>query len=306
MLRTNEMVRKLSADNSMLLTLSDEDIVNIQKILLDMLSDFDALCRKHSLSYFLCGGTLLGAVRHKGFIPWDEDMDIGMPRKDYDRLTELLLSEYGDKYWVQNIWNNKKYDILFMKMRKKGTRFVEIFETDLEHAGIFIDIYPLDNVPDFAPAYWIHGLVSNILQFCCSCVRVRQKRERYFTYFNDKAVHKAVKIKSFIGKSLGFLSLQRWCQLADRWAACCRKDTTRRVTFASGRKHYFGEMCSRDSFFPLKEVKFCGKCFYSLADPTGYLSLLYGDYMTIPDAKEQQRHTILDLDLGETYTKLQD
>lgn len=301
MLKTNEMVRRLSVANPNLRTLSDDDIRRVQSVLLDMLCDLDALCRKHSISYFLCGGTALGAVRHGGFIPWDEDVDVGMPRRDYDRLTELLLAEYGDKYWVQSIWNNENYDLPFLKIRKKGTRFIEIFESDPAHAGVFIDIYPLENVPDFAPWRWLHGAVSDFLQLCCSCVRMRAKKERYFTYFDDPAVHKAVRIKSFLGKCLSFFSVQRWCRLTDRWVACCHKETTRRVTFPSGRKHYFGEMCLREHFFPLKEVSFSGKHFFLLADPAAHLSLLYGDYMTVPPADQQERHTILELELGEAH-----
>lgn len=301
MLKTNEMVRKLSIDNPNLCTLSDADIRQVQAILLDMLSDLDALCRKHSLSYLLCAGTALGAVRHQGFIPWDEDVDVGMPRRDYDKLTELLLAEYGDKYWVQSIRNNDHYDLPFLKIRKKGTRFIEIFESDPAHAGVFVDIYPLENVPDFAPWRWLHGIVSDGLQFCCSCVRMRKNKERYFTYFDDPAVHKAVKIKAFLGGCLGFFPLRRWCRLADRWVSCCRKETTRRVTFPSGRKHYFGEMCPRDSFFPPKETPFAGKRFLIPREPSVHLSRLYGDYMTVPSADQQLRHTILELELGEAH-----
>ena len=245
----------------------------------------------------LCAGTALGAVRHGGFIPWDEDVDIGMPRSDYDKLTDLFLAEYGDTYWVQSIWNNQQYDLPFLKIRKKGTKMVEAFEPDPEHAGVFIDIYPLENVPNFAPFRWFHGAVSDFLHLCCSCVRMRTKKERYFAIFDDPQMRKAVSKKAALGKCLGFLKPQRWYRLADRWVSCCKKQTTKRVSFPGGRKHYFGEMCKRENFFPLQEVDFAGKRFFLPADPDEHLSLLYGNYMTVPPADKQERHTVLELEL---------
>ena len=96
MLETNVMFRKFAIGNTKLRELSDQDIKGIQAILLETLSDFDTVCRENNLCYFLAGGSALGSERHKGFIPWDEDLDIGMPRKDYNRLAELFLEKYED------------------------------------------------------------------------------------------------------------------------------------------------------------------------------------------------------------------
>ncbi len=299
MLETNRLIRKLAIENKKLRPLSDEDIRAVQGVLLDMIGDFDRLCRKHNLRYFLCGGTALGAVRHKGFIPWDEDVDIAMPRKDYDRLADILLKEYGDRYWLQSIDRIPIYDLPFMKMRKIGTRFLEIFEPDPDHAGIFIDIYPLENVPDSAILRFFHGFVSDFLQLCCSCVRMNLKKDRYFTYFSDPKALKIVKIKAFIGKMLSIIPLHKWCIAADRWASKCKNEQTAYVSFPGGRKHYFGEMFRRDSLFPLQEVPFEDRSFWIPADPSGHLSALYTNYMEIPSVDQRERHTILELDLGE-------
>ncbi len=299
MLETNRLIRKLANENKKLRPLSDDDIRAVQGILLEMMSDFDRLCRKHNLRYFLCGGTALGAVRHKGFIPWDEDVDIAMPRKDYDQLADILLEEYGDRYWLQSIDRIPIYDLPFMKMRKIGTRFLEIFEPDPDHAGIFIDIYPLENIPDSAVLRFFHGSVSDFLQLCCSCVRMNLKKDRYFTYFNDPKALKIVKIKAFLGKMLSIIPLHKWCIAADRWAAKCKNEQTAYVSFPGGRKHYFGEMFRRDSLFPLQEVPFEDRSFFIPADPDGHLSALYSNYMEIPPVDQRERHTILELDLGE-------
>jgi len=295
MLETNALVRRLSINNSKLLTLSDENIKDIQAVLLDMMADFDAFCRKNGLSYFLCGGSALGAQRHGGFIPWDDDMDVAMPRADYDRMRDLFLAEYGDRYWVQALNDGGNYDLPFMKLRKKGTRYVEIFETDLDQAGVFIDIYPLENLPDAAPVRFVHGVVCDFLHFCCSCVRIKQKKQIYVEYFGNL---RAIKIKALLGHILGIIPLKTWCRLADRFASNCKNTNSELVSFPGGRKHYFGEMLHRTSVFPPKECAFDGHRFFVMSDPTEHLTTLYGDYHAVPEQRNRERHSILTLELG--------
>ena len=300
MLETNKLVRKLSIGNDKLLPLTDEHIQNIQTILLEMMGDFDTFCQENGLRYFLCSGTALGAVRHGGFIPWDEDVDIAMPREDYDQLAGLFTAQYGDRYLLQNLDSGNGYNLAFTKIRKKGTRYIEIFDTAPEQAGIFVDVYPLENTPDFPLWRWAHGVVSDFLHLCCSCVRAKFYQPVYHTYFDDKAALKTVRFKAFLGTCLSFFSLERWCRLTNRWAACCKNTQSRYVTFPCGRKHYFGEMFPRQALYPLQRVAFAGRQFSMMHDPAAHLTVLYGDYTVIPPKNEQERHAILELDLGES------
>lgn len=299
MLETNAKLRKLSVHNDKLYALTDDDIRRIQRALLIMLKDFDAFCTKHGLRYVLCGGTALGAVRHQGFIPWDEDLDLAMPREDYDRFEALFTEEFGNSYHVQSIYSSERYDLPFMKIRKKGTRFLELFEPEPEHAGLFIDVYPLENVPNIAPWRWVHGFISDFLHLCCSCVRMKEKQDRYFFYYNDPGFLRVVRTKVFLGKCLSFLSLNRWCRLADAWASRCKNNNSRLVSFPSGRKHYFGEIFSRTSALPPRRVSFESLTLSAMADPKEYLTVLYGDYSVIPPVENRERHIILEFDLGE-------
>ncbi|MBR5012237.1 MAG: LicD family protein, partial [Clostridia bacterium] len=281
MLETNVMFRKFAIGNDKLCELDDDKIKGIQSVLLEMLTDFDDLCRKNNLTYFLVGGSALGAVRHKGFIPWDEDLDIGMPREDYERFSEIFLKACSEKYWLQSIEQSKLYDLTFMKIRKKGTRYVELFETEPEHAGVFMDIYPLDNVPDNKIARFFHGMISDFLYLCCSCVRVHKKKNRFLEYLDDKRAIRLVKIKAFLGFCLSFFSLHKWCVIADKWSKKYKNNNSRLVSFPCGRKHYFGEICTRASFLPVKETAFEGKQIFTMNNPHEYLTGLYGNYMDI-------------------------
>lgn len=92
---------------------------NLHSTMIEILDEFDRICNKHNLTYFLIGGTLLGAVRHKGFIPWDDDMDLAMPREDYEKFINVYYKELNDKYYLDNFNNNKLYYLNFSKIRKK-------------------------------------------------------------------------------------------------------------------------------------------------------------------------------------------
>ena len=116
---------------------------------LDLLSKFTQVCEKHGLSYFMDGGTLLGAVRHKGFIPWDDDADIIMPREDYDRLWEIAAQEFTEPYFFQTALSENGLFRTHAQLRNsKTTGFIHEDKDKNINKGIFIDIFVLDSIPD--------------------------------------------------------------------------------------------------------------------------------------------------------------
>jgi lipopolysaccharide cholinephosphotransferase len=140
-----EYILKTNPDGSVV-TVSD-----VHKVLLGMLKDIDEVCRKHDIPYFLNAGSALGAFRHHGFIPWDDDADIAMMRSDYMRLHEVV-HELGDAYIAHSFETYPEYNVLIpaMKIRKKGT-FVKETNTLLENKckdsdGIFVDVFVYDYV----------------------------------------------------------------------------------------------------------------------------------------------------------------
>lgn len=120
-------------------------------IQLDLLAEFDRVCKKHNIKYFASGGTALGAIRHKGFIPWDDDMDLMMLRDDYDKLLEIAPDEFKPPYFLQNKFSDPEANETISKFRNIETTALLANELDscFDYCkGIFIDIFPLDVIPD--------------------------------------------------------------------------------------------------------------------------------------------------------------
>lgn len=123
------------------------DIRQIQRKMLDIMLEVDRICEKYSLRYLLDGGTMLGAVRHKGFIPWDDDADIMMPRDDYDRFMKIAEKEMRVPYVFQCIENTREYPYNFGKVFDTSTVYTEKFTAKLNIShGIYVDIFPMDYV----------------------------------------------------------------------------------------------------------------------------------------------------------------
>ncbi|UJF15204.1 LicD family protein [Jeotgalibaca sp. MA1X17-3] len=123
------------------------DIKKIQKIELEILIEFDRICRKHDIRYQLYAGTLIGAIRHKGFIPWDDDIDVSMLREDYHKFLSVVEEELSSEYFFQTHETDPNYINKFAKIRKNRTVFMEKLVEGIDmHHGFYIDIFTFDSV----------------------------------------------------------------------------------------------------------------------------------------------------------------
>ena len=133
-----------------IINLTPEQLRTLQLIELEMLVEVDRICRKNHIQYTLDGGTLLGAVRHKGFIPWDDDADIVMFRHEYARFYHACKSDLDtERFFLQEYRTDPNYRWGYAKLRRKGTEYVRVGQEHMRYkTGVCIDIFPLDYVPD--------------------------------------------------------------------------------------------------------------------------------------------------------------
>lgn len=128
---------------------TDKQLKSLQQILLNNLKVFIDVCKKLNIDYIVYGGTLLGTIKYKGFIPWDDDIDVAMTRDNYERFIKEAPNLLPNDYFLQTPQSEKKTPYLYAKLRKKGTIYIEEFYDKLNiEKGIYIDIYPIDNIPD--------------------------------------------------------------------------------------------------------------------------------------------------------------
>lgn len=134
----------------------DEQRKKLWAVVLDILIQFDSICRRHNLKYFMAFGALLGAIRHNGYIPWDDDLDVCMPREDYKKFIKYARTELKEPYFLQVPGEDQDYYFSFTKLRNSNsTAISHAFRYAKFNQGIFLDIFPLDNFKgsDFAEYY---------------------------------------------------------------------------------------------------------------------------------------------------------
>lgn len=260
----------------------DLNLKEAQKLMTEVLKEVHKICEKHNIKYFLDAGTLLGAVRHKGFIPWDDDLDIGMLREDYRKFLDVAKSELPKHLFLQTFDNDKHYDIYQVpcKIRYNNTLFIQkvIAENPNMHNGIYIDILPYDNLPKSKFVYKVQRTISNnILK---SFVRMREMPEKLT--LKNKITHAFYKIVVNTleneGREKLFNKLIKWNDVNSDYMAY-GVDTP-----------WDQYIYKKEDFFEVTKLEFEGEYFYAPKNPDAILTQLYGDYMTLPKEEERQWH----------------
>lgn len=265
---------------------SDRKLRKLQLTELEILMELDRVCRKHNLRYYIVGGTLIGAARTGGFIPWDDDIDVSMPREDFDKLLRLK-DEFGDNFFLQTHKTEKECYFFYAKLRKNGTYFGEDkFEHTGIHKGIFMDIFPLDFISDKAPVQKLcFKAFSLINAFICS-----KKKTSEFLYKN---------------MSLPFIVTFRLIQcLLPLPLLYGLRSLTAKLTKALSNKKLVASLAGFHGYpkeiAPFKwwddgcDIEFEGKTVRAPKEYKTMLSHMFGDYMQLPPEEERINHTVAD------------
>lgn len=289
-------------NNPNLKVLDDSELHQLQGVLFDMLRDFDLFCRRNQIEYSLAGGSMLGAVRHGGFIPWDDDVDLLMSRQDYDRLRDCFEQQMGDEYWLHTPEDTHNYGLGMARVRKKGTLCRSREDVYNDECGVYIDIFIMENTYNFVPLRYIHGFLSLSVGFILSCRCFYRNKNFYLDLVkNDVEATKVFKKKILLGKIFALLSVDTWTHLWNNINSMCKNNKTRFVTVPVGRKHFFKELYSRSWACEMTDIPYTfdgiSTSLRVMEGKENYLSSLYGDYMTLPDPKDIEKHVVLELKL---------
>lgn len=255
-------------------------------VLLDLLIEFDAVCRKHNLKYYLFYGTLLGAVRHKGFIPWDDDIDVAMPRGDYEAFLKLT-DEIDSPYFLQTPYSDPGYFYTFAKIRNSNTTgVIQLFEHMKFNHGIWLSIFPLDRWDDNG-GLERYETIRRLATDCSTYMRIGnphlspRDRERVEAYHGDPM--------------RDYEEIQRLAQ------SCNNPDSKHVMTAVITQGCYSRKLLDAADFEKAIPMKFEE---IEVMVPSGYDHLLhiwYDDYMQFPPEEDRGAchvGTVFDADIS--------
>lgn len=255
-----------------------------QKALLQLLSEFDCVCRKLNIPYTLFAGTMLGAVRHQGFIPWDDDLDVLMRRSDYERFlagADALLD--ADKFFLQKEYS-AHWPMFFSKLRLNGTTCLEKFHPrdNAMHQGVYMDIFPCDNAASTE--------FGRRIQFFASKVIIAKSLYAR-GYDTDSTLKKCFMALCRLFPVKPFLRIVRR-----------KKEGSMLHGFLAAGSSYQKNVYPARWFDKFEDLPFEGKPYSVCASHDEILTCLYGDYMRIPAPEERvcKEHAVL-VDLNRSY-----
>lgn len=276
----------------------------IQQLELEMYHDFKSICDRYHLTYFGYAGTAIGAIRHQGFIPWDDDIDLFMPRKDYEKLNRIVAKNWSDKYYILNTKNDRNYPLATTRMCLKGTTFKEESMKDVDSPyGIFLDLYALDNCSDNELAYQLQMWSA---WFWGKLLILRSVPEPTLGFGGVKAKLVTAACRA-TNKMMDIFHISKdW--LYRKREACNRKYSkkkTKRIGFFCDPTPNILTFCN-DDIYPLRYLKFEDTVMPFPQKVEKFLTQMYGDFMQLPPEDKRKTHCPYYLDFGPYKDRLRE
>ena len=261
-----------------------EDLRKLHLIELELLLELDRICRKHRIRYFISCGTLLGAIRHGGFIPWDDDLDTFLTRKEYERFCKVCETELDHKkFFLQNDRTDKEYRWGYGKLRRKGTEYIRAGQEAIKcFSGVSIDLFVMDNMPNTPLFRTIHFWVRRAcIKTLWSVVGVTEdpSKAKRMLYGVLRHVNKRI--------PLGIMEwMGKMCNKHKTEYLCCtgfyRQNPFNKKTLLVSTK---AEWLRKRT-----EVEFEGFSFYTMKEWDSFLKYYYGSYMKYPAEENRYLH----------------
>jgi len=255
------------------------DLKRLHDVEIEILDFFVDYCEKNNLQYFLVYGTALGAYRHGGFIPWDDDLDVAMPREDYDKLLNSFNDDNASsKYSLENETTDPNWFLCFSKIRKKGTIFIESYTQNIYKSnGIYIDVFPLNYLSSPKKSFVKQRYYRHCLKFFSA--KPLYKRRGSVRYLLEHIICAPAYI---LGKKRLLKAFNKSCI-----GKCDKADAKYLIEYDDDRIIQAGY----DIYFPPRKISFEGKEYYCPNNIVEYLKNVYGEtYMELPPERERTTH----------------
>lgn len=270
-----------------MIELDERMLRQVQLIQLEMLQEVDRICKKCGIHYNIIAGTLLGAVRHGGYIPWDDDADVAMLRGEYEKFRRACKTELDHaRFYFQDHRNTRGYRWGYGKLRRKNTLFLRENQEHMPYKqGVFIDIFPLDGVPD---NYFLRSMKN----FECFCVRKILWSKVGKIADKNPIMRLGYMVLDKIPEKTVFRYYHRMIRNADK-----RKTRMVRILMFPTPNREYGYY--RNWYENSADIMFEGVIFQGIWDYDSYLSFKFGDYMTMPPEEMRKVHPVSEITLPE-------
>ena len=264
----------------------------LQEDVLDIAKEIDRICRKHDIGYFVCGGTMLGLVRHGGFIPWDDDMDVGMLRADYEKFMKIAANELEDRFFLQTRESDPNIPYLFSKVRLKDSEYITAYNELRDfNKGICVDIFPFDRMPLENGRIEMHIGKMKRLARAHNKVANRQVPK-------DLPSRRAANPVEVLGHAvMKTRHAVYWNQSLAKTQAAYHEAA---MAYNDNKSlHYVASYVPTftcvhlDDLLPYRDIEFEGAILKAPANPEVFLQMQYGDFMTAPMPHQQRGHGLL-------------
>lgn len=298
MLSTKDLYMRACMQSDKLHAMTDEERTQLQAHLRMMYKEIETICNRHGLRMCAGYGTVLGAVRHQGFIPWDDDIDLLMPREDYDRLINDYADELPNNLRVYA--PNTKFGPLyrFAKIVDINTRFISPGDSDNEAHGVFIDIFPLEYAPNNNFVLWWRNNYTRMLLLIAACVDQRKERNQIYKSLMSSTLKGKVTytIREFIGIIFSWRRPYEWYNRIAKYTNYGKHTKLVNVPTAGGTIASLKPLNLSDCFPAIKQ-KFNDIEIFVPRKYEEYLVHNYGNWRWIPPVEERWQHFIEKLEL---------
>lgn len=271
--------------------MDEKTLRRVQLTQLDIAREIQRICVKHNIGFFVDSGSLLGAVRHKGFIPWDDDMDLGMLREDYDRFMHIAPEELKSEYFLQTVESDPYYGLFYAKVRKNGTMLDEEKGPKKAKQGIWVDIFPYDFASsnekerDYFAKKRMH--YQRMMFMKCGYTpwkergKINIKTRIYFIPYQIMSI---------------FMKKEKIIKQYNSWRGIHKDTEEFYAHWGILSKDYFPVLW----FKPYRYFEFEDIILPGIKEAEKWLTKVYGDYMKLPPEEERgDMHNILEVDFGE-------